>query len=82
MSRETMVGKLIGEAYAATSYDDTAFRPMDPRRAKRLLTSFQGTSWENTETLNRAFGAFLNSRQHRRALRSTPQPNVDEGDGK
>lgn len=69
MSKETMVAKLVGEAYAATTYDVASFRPMAARRAKRLLNNFEQTSWNTTETLNRAVGAHLNSIEHRRNAR-------------
>lgn len=79
MSLETMVTKLVGEAYAATTYVESEFRPMDPRRSKRLIANYHRTSWFNTETLNRAFGAYLASRSFRRGdASSTPPPEGKE----
>lgn len=64
MSRETMADKLIGEIYAATASDDK-FKPMDPRRVKRLVNIFEHTIWNDAETVNRLLGASSCSRQYR-----------------
>lgn len=65
MSRETTAVRLVEEAYAATSHDPAYFRPMDPRRVKRLAAIFESTSYNSTETLNRVVGAHCNSRDFR-----------------
>lgn len=69
MSRETMADILIGEIYAATSYDKTLFQAMDPRRVKRLGAIFQHTIWNDAETMNRLLGAHVESRAYRIARR-------------
>ena len=63
-----MADRLIGEIYAATAHDDS-FRPMDPRRVKRLAAIYDSTSWDDTETVNRLIGASECSREHRKEQR-------------
>ena len=69
MSRETMADKLIGEIYAATATRDEVFKPMDPRRTKRLANIFEHTIWNDAETVNRLLGAHSCSRRYRKERR-------------
>jgi hypothetical protein len=61
MSRESMVSILLGEVYQATSHTNPI--PMNPRRIKRLLRLD-----DNTETLNRCAGAWMNRRYKEEAI--------------
>lgn len=81
MSKDTMLSILVGETYQATPIDRGAFRPMDPRRLKRLLNTFSGTHWDTAETLNRAFGAHIASTDFRRSARAPTTPDRKEGQG-
>ncbi|MAM39536.1 MAG: hypothetical protein CL949_13775 [Erythrobacter sp.] len=69
MSRETMADKLIGEIYVATAIRDEDFKPMDPRRTKRLANIFEHTIWNDAETVNRLLGAASCSRAYRKERR-------------
>ncbi len=69
MSRETMADKLIGEIYEATALRDENFKPMDPRRTKRLANIFEHTIWNDAETVNRLLGAASCSRHYRKDRR-------------
>lgn len=61
--------RLMGEAYAATHYDPDKFKPMDPRRTKRLCNLAERLGWDDAETANRIAGAFLCSASARKAVR-------------
>ena len=69
MSRESMAEILVGEIYDATTFDENRFRPMDPRRAKRLSYIMFSTCFNDAETMNRLAGAHMVSRSHRKANR-------------
>ena len=72
MGRENLVSTLVSEAYAATHWDDAKFRPLDPRRVKRLASIMTGSRHDDTETLNRLAGAHAASCEHRLAQRNQP----------
>ena len=57
MSRQSMVSILLGEVYAATSFENPV--PMNPRRIKRLLR----LDGDCTETLNRCAIAWASRRE-------------------
>ena len=71
MSRQSMADILIGEIYAATAHDPAKFRPIDPRRVKRLASIYEFTSWDHAETANRAIGAHVESMAFREERRRT-----------
>lgn len=69
MSRKNLADKLMEEVYAATHYDRDKFKPMDPRRCKRMSNLVERTDWNSTETDNRLAGAFICSRDYRKEKR-------------
>jgi hypothetical protein len=64
-----MADILVGEIYMATTHDPQDFRPMDPRRVKRLAAIYQSTWWDCAETVNRLIRADECSRIHRSMMR-------------
>lgn len=62
MSKESTIANLLPEIYAATSYEEDKFKPMDPRRTRRLLR----LDCDDTETINRGMAAMVISTDYRR----------------
>lgn len=67
--RQAIADVLIGEIYDATHYDVAKFKPMDPRRIKRLINIYDSTTWDDAETVNRLIGASICSANFRKNKR-------------
>jgi hypothetical protein len=61
----------MSEVFAATDYDPEKFKPMDPRRIKRMCDLFERTGWTDAETGNRLAAAIICSRSFRKDARKS-----------
>lgn len=67
--RKKLAETLIGEIYEATACDMSNYKPMNPRRVKRLSYIMEKTGWSCAETMTRLVSASFSSRQFRKEQR-------------